>query len=72
MFTEYSDHSSDILFVEQWAAANGYKGVYSNELPKWRRDTMSNLVNAFDFNNVSLFPKFKKRKLWTYKTLTHL
>ncbi|PNY26830.1 Non-hemolytic phospholipase C [Tolypocladium capitatum] len=51
VFTERADHSSDILFVEQWAAANGYSGVYSNELTQWRRDHMSNLVNAFDFNN---------------------
>ncbi|KAJ5612182.1 non-hemolytic phospholipase C precursor [Penicillium lagena] len=51
VFTETSDHNSDILFVEQWAAAQGYKGVYSKEMTQWRRDHMSNLVNAFDFDN---------------------
>lgn len=59
VFAEYSDHSSDIMFVEEWAAANGYKGVRSEELSQWRRDTMSNLVNALDFENVrSLSPSF--------------
>jgi phospholipase C len=52
VFTETSDHNSDIMFVEQWAAAQGYKGVYSKEMTQWRRDHMSNLVNAFDFDNV--------------------
>ncbi|EQK97990.1 hypothetical protein G6O67_003566 [Ophiocordyceps sinensis] len=49
VFTEPADHTSDIMFVEQWAAANGYENVHSKELTKWRRDHMSNLVNAFDF-----------------------
>jgi phospholipase C len=47
-----TDHTSDILFAEKWAAAQGYKGVYSQEITQWRRDTMSNLLNAFDFENV--------------------
>ncbi|GJN69914.1 non-hemolytic phospholipase C precursor [Purpureocillium lilacinum] len=51
VFTERADHTSDIMFVEQWAAAQGYKGVYSKELTQWRRDHMSNLVNAFDFTH---------------------
>lgn len=41
------------MFAEAWAAAQGYKGVYSQEITPWRRATMSNLVNAFDFENVS-------------------
>ncbi|KJZ74707.1 hypothetical protein HIM_05824 [Hirsutella minnesotensis 3608] len=49
VFTEPADHTSDIMFVEQWAAASGYRGVYSRELTQWRRDRMSNLVSAFDF-----------------------
>jgi phospholipase C len=55
VFTEMSDHNSDIMFVEQWAAAQGYKGVYSKEMTQWRRETMSNLVNAFDFSQVRIF-----------------
>lgn len=54
VFTEYSDHTSDIQFLEEWAAAQGYKGVYSKEMTQWRRDHMSNLVNAFDFENVRI------------------
>jgi phospholipase C len=53
VFTEPADHNSDIMFVEQWAAAHGYKGVYSEEMTPWRRAHMSNLVNALDFANVS-------------------
>ncbi|KYK62120.1 Phosphoesterase [Drechmeria coniospora] len=51
VFTERADHSSDILFLEAWAAAHGYEGVRSKELTQWRRDHMSNLVNALDFRN---------------------
>ncbi|KAG5929223.1 hypothetical protein E4U53_002493 [Claviceps sorghi] len=51
VFTEFMDHTSDIQFIEQWAAAQGYKGVYTEALTPWRRQHMSNLVNAFDFNN---------------------
>lgn len=54
VFTEHSDHSSHIRFVEQWAAANGYSGVQSKELTPWRRSHISDLVNAFDFDNVSI------------------
>ena len=53
VFTELTDHTSDIMFAEAWAAAHGYKGVFSQEITPWRRATMSNLVNAFDFENVS-------------------
>lgn len=56
VFTEFADHTSDIQFVEEWAAAQGYKGVRTKALTQWRRDHMSNLVNAFDFENVSLDP----------------
>ncbi|KAJ5218926.1 non-hemolytic phospholipase C precursor [Penicillium cinerascens] len=51
VFTELTDHTSEIMFAEAWAAAHGYKGVYSQEITPWRRATMSNLVNAFDFEN---------------------
>ena len=54
VFTEFADHTSDIQFVEEWAAANGYKGVKTAAMTQWRRDHMSNLVNAFDFDNVSV------------------
>ena len=44
------------MFVEKWAAARGYKGVLSKELTQWRRDHMSDLTKAFDFNHVSPQP----------------
>lgn len=52
VFTERADHSSDIMFVERWAAENGYEGVYSKELTEWRREFMSDLTKAFDFDHV--------------------
>lgn len=33
--------------------ANGYAGVHTEALTPWRRQHMSDLVNAFNFNNVS-------------------
>ncbi|PHH92491.1 hypothetical protein CDD83_7128 [Cordyceps sp. RAO-2017] len=54
VFTERADHTSDIMFVEQWAAANGYQGVHSKELTQWRREQMSDLVNVFDFTESDL------------------
>lgn len=42
-----------MMFIEEWAEANGYD-VYNDNITPWRRKHMSNLVNAFDFNNVSL------------------
>lgn len=50
VFTEHADHNSQIMFVEEWLAAKG-KNVTTNEMPSWRREHMSNLVNAFDFTN---------------------
>jgi phospholipase C len=41
------------MFIEKWAAANGYDGVHNEAITQWRRDHMSDLVNAFDFENVS-------------------
>ncbi|KAF3912765.1 hypothetical protein ABW20_dc0105965 [Dactylellina cionopaga] len=53
VFTEHADHSSQIMFVEQWLAAKGYN-VTSSQIPAWRRAHMSNLVNAFDFASKDL------------------
>ncbi|EJP63655.1 Non-hemolytic phospholipase C [Beauveria bassiana] len=50
VFTEPSDHTSDIMFIEAWAQANGYDVETPNITP-WRRKHMSNLVNAFDFGH---------------------
>ncbi|CEJ82985.1 hypothetical protein VHEMI03021 [[Torrubiella] hemipterigena] len=38
------------MFVEEWAKANGYN-VHNQGITPWRREYMSNLVNAFDFDN---------------------
>ncbi|RLM00063.1 hypothetical protein CFD26_103529 [Aspergillus turcosus] len=60
VFTELTDHTSDIMFAEAWAAAQGYEGVYSQEITPWRRATMSNLLNAFDWEN----PDFTKPNIY--------
>ncbi|KAJ5933635.1 hypothetical protein N7454_005964 [Penicillium verhagenii] len=51
VFTERADHNSQILFVEQWLEARGYKNVQTPEMVNWRREHMSNLVNALDLDN---------------------
>ncbi len=48
VFTEHADHSSQIMFVEQWLATKGIN-ITTPNIPPWRRQYMSNLVNAFDF-----------------------
>lgn len=50
VFTEYADHNSQILFIEEWLAVKG-KNVTTNQMNPWRRQHMSSLVNAFDFTN---------------------
>lgn len=50
VFTEHSAHESQILFLEEWSKAHG-KGWKSDEMNSWRREHLSNLVNAFDFSN---------------------
>jgi len=51
VFTERADHNSQILFLEQWLEARGYKNVQTPEMVHWRREHMSNLVNALDLDN---------------------
>ncbi|RFU30264.1 hypothetical protein B7463_g6077, partial [Scytalidium lignicola] len=51
VFTERADHSSIIMFLEEYLTARGYKNVTTAQLDDWRREHMSNLVNAFDFEN---------------------
>ncbi|KAL6252362.1 hypothetical protein RBB50_000080 [Rhinocladiella similis] len=50
VFTENADHNSQILFIEEWLAAKG-KSVVTDQMVPWRRQHMSNLVNAFDFDH---------------------
>ncbi|TQV93598.1 non-hemolytic phospholipase C precursor [Cordyceps javanica] len=50
VFAETGDHTSDIMFIEAWAQANGYD-VKNQGITPWRRAHMTNMVNAFDFNN---------------------
>ena len=50
VFTEHADHNSQIMFIEEWLAAKG-KDVSTNQMTPWRREHMSSLVNAFDFEN---------------------
>ncbi|KAJ5581601.1 Phosphoesterase [Penicillium sp. DV-2018c] len=51
VFTERADHNSQILFVEEWLTARGHKNVRTNEMVPWRRQHMSDLVNALDFDH---------------------
>ncbi|KAJ5212782.1 uncharacterized protein N7498_004428 [Penicillium cinerascens] len=51
VFTERADHNSQILFLEQWLEARGYTNVQTPEMVHWRREHMSNLVNALDLDN---------------------
>jgi phospholipase C len=55
VFTERADHNSQILFIENWLTAKGYGGIVTDQMVSWRREHMSDLVNAFDFDNVSQF-----------------
>jgi len=50
VFVENADHISQIKFIEQWQFAKG-KNVTTDQIPAWRRTHMSDLVNAFDFDN---------------------
>ncbi|KAK9246334.1 phosphoesterase family-domain-containing protein [Lipomyces tetrasporus] len=50
VFTEPSDHNSQLLFLEQWAKSIGKKFTVK-EMNPWRRNHMSNLVNMFDFEH---------------------
>ena len=50
VYVEHADHNSQIKFVEQWLAAKGYNATTDQMVP-WRREHMSDLVRAFDFNN---------------------
>lgn len=51
VFTERADHNSQILFLEQWLTARGYKNIQTDQMVPWRREHMSNLVNALDFDH---------------------
>lgn len=52
VLTERADHNSQILFVEEWLTARGYKGHRTDQMVHWRREHMSNLVNALNFADV--------------------
>lgn len=54
VFTERADHNSQILFLEQWLTARGYKNIQTDQMVPWRREHMSNLVNALDLDHVRL------------------
>ncbi|POR35066.1 Non-hemolytic phospholipase C [Tolypocladium paradoxum] len=50
VYTEHSDHNSQLLFIEKWQAAKGHN-VTTDEMVYWRRQNMGDLVSAFDFAN---------------------
>ncbi|KAA8915961.1 hypothetical protein TRICI_001878 [Trichomonascus ciferrii] len=51
VFTSPSDHSSQIMFLEEWVKAKFGKDIYNPLVNAWRRDHMSNLTEIFDFEN---------------------
>ncbi|KZO90258.1 phosphoesterase-domain-containing protein [Calocera viscosa TUFC12733] len=50
VWTEPTDHISQLLFLEKWAAAHG-KTFSIEAISDWRREHMSDLVDVFDFEN---------------------
>jgi len=50
VYTENTDHNSQILFLEKWLAAKGHN-IQSKEMSPWRRANMGDLTKAFDFSN---------------------
>lgn len=50
VYTAHSDHTSQIMFLEQWLAAKGTP-VKTPEINFWRRENMDNLVKMFNFAN---------------------
>ncbi|KZO90883.1 phosphoesterase-domain-containing protein [Calocera viscosa TUFC12733] len=55
VFTEPSDHTSQILFLEKWAAARG-SPFHTQAISAWRREHMSDLTGMFDFENPDFAP----------------
>ncbi|EFR03578.1 non-hemolytic phospholipase C [Nannizzia gypsea CBS 118893] len=51
VFTEHADHTSQILFVEEWLSSKGYSNVTLPSMVHWRREHMSSLVSMLDFEN---------------------
>lgn len=49
VYTEHADHNSQLLFIEKWQAAKG-RNVTTDEMVRWRRDHMGDLVAALDFS----------------------
>ena len=41
------------MYAEHFLEAKGYENITTSQLSDWRREHMSNLLNAFDFDNVS-------------------
>ncbi|KAK0387603.1 hypothetical protein NLU13_3849 [Sarocladium strictum] len=51
VFTERADHSSALQFLEHYLKAKGYQGIVADQISDWRREHMSDLLSAFDFEN---------------------
>ncbi|KAJ3395751.1 hypothetical protein HDU92_005066 [Lobulomyces angularis] len=64
VFSENSDHTSTLLFLEQWVRAKFQINITFPLISKWHREHMSDLVNAFDFTEtnltMNLLPTVKK------------
>lgn len=54
VFTEPSDHYSQLLFLEKWAKESYNLNFTVTSIPQWRREHMSDLVNMFNFDRPDL------------------
>eukprot|EP01133_Synstelium_polycarpum_P012287 gene12287-14404_t len=56
VFTENTDHTSVIQFIEQWAIANGYPAeeVLHPLISTYRRNFFSDFTHSFDWSNTNL------------------
>lgn len=50
VYTEHSDHTSQLQFIEKWQAAKG-RNVVTDQMIHWRRENMADLTSAFNFQN---------------------
>ncbi|KZO93580.1 phosphoesterase-domain-containing protein [Calocera viscosa TUFC12733] len=55
VFTEPSDHTSQLLFLEKWMAARG-QPFTTEAIGSWRREHMSDLTGMFDFSSFDPAP----------------
>ncbi|EFA85997.1 hypothetical protein PPL_01230 [Heterostelium album PN500] len=56
VFVENTDHTSVMMFLEEWTEAAGYGRVENNQISKYRRNFMSDYTHSLDFSKDVTFP----------------